>query len=220
MKNVENVILVLCCLYSTTLFAQGTEDEFINNKRSGAVITISPKVAQGKELVNAFGVGLGGSLGANLNVYQNKVMVKPYIEGTYFGSNLNEAARSNLILFDLGLQIQYGFHVKEDLYYYPILDVKYGLLTNYISPRGEYKGDNVDLVSGSGVSTGIGIGLSEGNISFSILYNYYKPKIEADSAFEEELNDVNELYDPYMFKKTTMDFSHLQFTIGYNFPQS
>ncbi len=171
----------------------------------------------GEDIENVYNVGFGANMGFKINIHDNKAFFQPTVAFEYFGSYYDEVIQNNLIILKYGFQLKYQFEKESGGYLFPVLDINYADLENYLSPRKNYKGENITIADGNGISTGVGIGVSSGRLNFQVTYNYFHPDISLNESVIGDLGDVSSIYNLYEIHETTMDFSNIEFAFGYQF---
>ncbi len=211
---IKTISIVCFCFFIHKSYGQESPTE---TNSSPKVFTLSPftNLIIGKELGKVYSLGFGVNAGVKLNIYSNKAFVQPNVSYEYYGININKGTRNNLGIIRYGFQVKYQFQITGDKYYYPILDLNYAHIQNTLSARSGFKGEPIDLSDGNGLSTGLGVGLTSGRINLSFIYNYFKPKINAGDEVVDEINEESSIYDPYILHPTSMDFSNIQLSIGF-----
>lgn len=160
------------------------------------------------------------SIGLNTNIYVGLIRFKnidigPAVNFNYHMKYLNEAAKNRLINAGFGLNANYSFPLDKSTFYLGVVGYYEGL-EDQISPRKDFNGENLKVLSGSGFSFGPKLSLSYEKFVFQLGYIMRSYKPEFSREITSPFMAFNQLYEVFLINENAnIDLSSISLSIAY-----
>lgn len=206
--NLKYLMLFLI-VFSWKSYAQN--DEIVTPRLSTGV-----NMPIGHEFSEIYGSGLNANFILPFPIAK-KLKIGPVVTLNYHLKYLNEAAKNQLVNYGVGLLFEYLFKPRDSKLNYSVgIRSLFENVNDKISPRKDYSGDVLKILSGEGLSSGLSFCIIMNRLVFEALYSSRNLTIKYDNSIDEEFIKYNHLYEIFEIPgESKMNFSSISISVGY-----